>query len=269
MILFPNAKINLGLYITEKRADGFHNLSSCFYPVPWSDILEITPSESFEFTTTGLPISGELETNLCYRAFVLLQEAYAIPPVHLHLHKVIPMGAGLGGGSSDAAFTLMGLRDMFLLPLKNEDLVPFAQKLGSDCAFFLFNQAQLGTEKGDVLVPLDFQLAGKFIVMVYPNFGISTREAYAGVKPKKARKNWEKQLLKPLETWKETISNDFENSLFPAYPQLMDLKSELYLMGAEYASMSGSGSTVFGLFSQAVNLPENWNIYKTWSGTLP
>jgi 4-diphosphocytidyl-2-C-methyl-D-erythritol kinase len=268
MILFPNAKINLGLYITEKRTDGFHNLSSCFYPVPWSDILEITPSESFEFTTSGLAISGELETNLCYRAYVLLQEAFAIPPVHLHLHKVIPMGAGLGGGSSDAAFTLMGLRDMFQLPLNNEELVPFAQKLGSDCAFFLFNQAQLGSEKGDVLHPLDLHLSGKFIVLVYPNFGISTQEAYAGVKPKKARKNWEKQLLKPVETWKEVVSNDFENSLFPTYPPLADIKNELYQMGAQYASMSGSGSTVFGLFNKEIMLPDKWNNYQTWSGVL-
>ncbi|MHA8090958.1 4-(cytidine 5'-diphospho)-2-C-methyl-D-erythritol kinase [Aquirufa regiilacus] len=269
MILFPNAKINLGLYITEKRSDGFHNLSTCFYPVPWSDILEITPHDTFEFSTSGLAISGALETNLCYRAFMLLKEAFNIAPVHIHLHKVIPMGAGLGGGSSDAAYTLMGLRDMFKLPLTNEDLIPFAQKLGSDCAFFLFNQAQIGTEKGDVLTPLDLSLTGKFLVMIYPNFGISTQEAYAGVKPKKARKNWEKQFTKPLETWKEPISNDFENSLFPAYPQLAEIKNELYAIGAQYAAMSGSGSTIFGLFDQEVKLPESWKAFQTWSGLLP
>ncbi len=269
MILFPNAKINLGLYITEKRADGFHNLSTCFYHTPWSDILEITPSESFEFSTSGLAISGSLENNLCYRAFQLLQEAFTIPPVHIHLHKVIPMGAGLGGGSSDAAFTMMGLRDMFKLPLTNAELIPFAQQLGSDCAFFLMSQAQMGSEKGDLLLPMDLSLTGKFLVMVYPNFGISTQEAYAGIKPKKAKKNWEKQLAKPLETWKETISNDFENSLFPTYPQLAEIKNELYARGAQYAAMSGSGSTIFGLFDQEIKLPETWNAYQTWSGLLP
>jgi 4-diphosphocytidyl-2-C-methyl-D-erythritol kinase len=269
MILFPNAKINLGLYVTEKRTDGFHNLSTCFYPVPWSDILEITPHDTFEFSTSGLAISGALETNLCFRAYQLLKEAFPIPPVHIHLHKVIPMGAGLGGGSSDAAYSLIGLRDMFKLPLTNEDLIPYAQKLGSDCAFFLFQQAQLGTEKGDVLTPIDLSLTGKFLVMVYPNFGISTQEAYAGIKPQKARKNWEKQFAKPIETWKETISNDFENSLFPTYPQLTEIKNELYAMGAQYAAMSGSGSTIFGLFDQEVKLPENWKSFQTWTGLLP
>jgi 4-diphosphocytidyl-2-C-methyl-D-erythritol kinase len=269
MILFPNAKINLGLYVTEKRADGFHNLSSCFYAVPWSDVLEITPSSTFEFSTSGLEISGALESNLCYRAFKMLQEAHSIPPVQIHLHKVIPMGAGLGGGSADAAFTLIGLRDIFQLPLSNADLIPFAQKLGSDCAFFLTTQAQIGTEKGDVLQPIDLQLSGKYLVMVYPNFGISTQEAYAGIKPKKARKNWEKQLLKPMETWKETISNDFENSLFPTYPLLAEIKNTLYELGATYAAMSGSGSTIFGLFDQEVKLPESWVAYQTWSGILP
>jgi 4-diphosphocytidyl-2-C-methyl-D-erythritol kinase len=269
MILFPNAKINLGLYITEKRPDGFHNLTSCFYPVPWSDILEITPSAAFEFSTSGLSISGALEDNLCYRAFMLLKDAFSIPPVHIHLHKVIPMGAGLGGGSSDAAYTLLGLRDLFQLALSNEDMLPFAQKLGSDCAFFLTNHAQMGTEKGDVLTPFDLNLAGKFLVMIYPNFGISTQEAYAGIKPKKSPKNWEKNLLKPLETWKETISNDFEKSLFPVYPQLADLKHELYSLGATYAAMSGSGSTIFGIFDQEIKQPESWKAFQTWSGLLP
>ncbi len=269
MILFPHAKINIGLYITEKRPDGFHNLSSCFYPVPWSDMLELSPSETFGFSTTGLAISGAWEDNLCYRAFQLLQKAYHIAPVHIHLHKVIPMGAGLGGGSADAAFTLIGLRDMFQLPLSNEDLIPFAQQLGSDCAFFLTNQAQMGTEKGDVLHPIDLNLSGKFLVMVYPNFGISTKEAYAGVKPKKAKKNWEKQLGKPLETWKETISNDFEKSLFPSYPTLVTIKDELYAMGAQYAAMSGSGSTLYGIFEKETKLPASWESYTCWSGIIP
>ena len=269
MILFPNAKINIGLYITEKRVDGFHNLTSCFYHVPWCDVLELTPNPTFQFSTSGLPIAGALEDNLCYRAFQLLQKDQNIAPVHIHLHKVIPMGAGLGGGSADAAFTLIGLRDMYQLPLSNEDLIPFAQQLGSDCAFFLTSQAQIGAEKGDVLHPIDLNLSGKFLVMVYPNFGISTKEAYAGVKPKKAKKNWEKALAKPIETWKETISNDFENSLFPSYPTLVSIKEELYSLGAQYAAMSGSGSTLFGIFENATPIPEAWDGYATWSGFLP
>ncbi len=269
MILFPNAKINIGLYITEKRKDGFHNLTSCFYHVPWCDVLEISPNATFEFSTSGLPISGALEENLCYRAFQLLQKDHKIAPVHIHLHKVIPMGAGLGGGSADAAFTLQGLRDMFQLPLSNADLIPYAQQLGSDCAFFLHHQAQIGREKGDVLEPINLKLTGKFLVMIYPNFGISTKEAYAGIKPKKAPKNWDNQLAKPIETWKETISNDFENSLFPSYPTLASLKQELYAMGASYAAMSGSGSTMFGIFENPITLPDTWNKYPTWSGILP
>lgn len=269
MILFPNAKINLGLYVTEKRNDGFHNLTSCFYPAPWSDVLEITPNSTFEFSTSGLEISGALESNLCYRAYKLLEASHGIAPVHIHLHKVIPMGAGLGGGSSDAASTLIGLRDIFQLPLSNEDLIPFAQQLGSDCAFFLTNKAQIGTEKGDVLTTFDLNLSGKFLVMIYPNFGISTQEAYAGIKPKKALKNWEKKLLKPAKTWKEAISNDFENSLFPTYPQLSEIKNELYELGADYASMSGSGSTIFGLFEEEIKLPTHWNTFHIWSGILP
>ncbi len=269
MILFPNAKINLGLYVTEKRADGFHTISSCFYPVPWSDILEITPNTTFEFSTSGLEISGKLESNLCYRAYKLLENSHQIAPVHIHLHKVIPMGAGLGGGSADAAFTLIGLRDLFQLPLSNLDLIPFAQQLGSDCAFFLTNKAQMGSEKGDVLAPIELNLSGKFLVLIYPNFGISTQEAYAKIKPKKALKNWEKKLSNPPKTWKETISNDFENSLFLAYPLLAEIKDELYTRGADYASMSGSGSTIFGLFEKEIKLPEHWNSYKTWSGFLP
>ena len=264
MILFPNAKINLGLYVTEKRTDGFHNLSTCFYPAPWSDILEITPSSTFEFSTSGLAISGKLETNLCYRAFMLLIEAFNIAPVHIHLHKVIPMGAGLGGGSSDAAFTLLGLRDLFNLPLTNEDLHAYAAKLGSDCAFFLSKQAAFGKGKGDQLRPIEASLKGKFLVLLYPAVGISTAQAYAGVTPAKAPVDLQKAILK--SDWKEVISNDFEKSIFPLYPQLASLKEELYTLGASYAAMSGSGSTIFGIFNKKIDPPAGWADYTIWTG---
>lgn len=269
MILFPNAKINLGLYITKKRPDGFHELETCFAPVPWSDVLEITESEQFVFTSSGLPIDGPIEKNLCYRAYEALRVDHKIPPVHIHLHKVIPMGAGLGGGSSDASFTCKGLRDLFKLPLSDEELIPYAAQLGSDCAFFIQNQTQLGTGRGEILTPLDLSLSGKFMVLIYPNFGISTQEAFAGITPKKAPIKLKKVLGQPIETWKETLSNDFEGSLFPKYPILENLKAELYSLGATYAAMSGSGSTLFGIFDQAIEIPESWESYAQWHGFLP
>ena len=264
MVLFPHAKINIGLYITKKRKDGFHDLETCFFPVPWTDILEITPSEEFGFSSSGLEISGAIENNLCYRAYELLRQDHAFPPVHIHLHKIIPMGAGLGGGSSDAAFTLMGLRDLFQLPLINDDLQPYAAKLGSDCAFFLSKQAAFGKGKGDVLSPINASLQGKFLVLLYPAVGISTAEAYAGVKPEKAPIDLRKAILK--ENWKETISNDFEKSIFPQHPLLASLKEEMYSLGASYAAMSGSGSTIFGIFDKKIDPPAGWADYTVWSG---
>jgi len=264
MVLFPHAKINIGLYITKKRKDGFHDLETCFFPVPWTDVLEITPSEEFSFSSSGLEIAGAIENNLCYRAYELLRQDHSFPPVHIHLHKIIPMGAGLGGGSSDGAFTLMGLRDLFQLPLTNDDLQSYATKLGSDCAFFLSKQAAFGKGKGDVLSPIDASLKGKFLVLLYPAVGISTAEAYAGVKPEKAPVDLRKAILKP--DWKETISNDFEKSIFSQHPLLASLKEEMYSLGASYAAMSGSGSTIFGIFDKKIDPPAGWADYTVWSG---
>lgn len=269
MILFPNAKINLGLYITKKRTDGFHELETCFVHVPWTDILEITESDAFEFTSSGLAIEGPVSKNLCFRAYEALKADFNIPSVHIHLHKVIPMGAGLGGGSSDASFTLKGLRDLFKLPLTVAQLIPYAATLGSDCAFFIDNQAQLGTGRGEILQPIDIDLSGKYLVLIYPNFGISTQEAFAGIKPKKAPIKLKEVIGQPIETWKETLSNDFEGSLFPKYPLLASIKDELYNLGASYAAMSGSGSTLFGLFDQAIEIPESWKAYPHWHGFMP
>lgn len=269
MVLFPPAKINIGLFITEKRADGFHALETCFVQIPWTDILEISPATSFSFSSTGLPISGNVSTNLCVRAFNLLAKDFPMSPVHIHLHKIIPMGAGLGGGSSDAAYTLMGLRDLFELPLHNHDLVPYAQELGSDCAFFLFNQAQFGQGKGDELSPIPLSLKGYFALLVYPNFGISTQQAYAQVKPKSAPTYLPEAISLPMESWKNNIKNDFEESLFPDFPQLEQMKKDMYALGAEYAAMSGSGSTMFGLFKQKIDPPEGWADFPTWSGIIP
>lgn len=261
MILFPNAKINIGLYVTEKRPDGFHNLESAFFPTNWTDILEITPQASFEFSSSGLPISGSVENNLCYKAYQLLKEAYQIPGVHIHLHKIIPMGAGLGGGSSDAAFTLMGLRDLFELPLSNKDLIPYAQKLGSDCAFFLLNTPAFGTGKGDELSPIECSIQDKWMVLIYPKIAISTQEAYANIRVSPAKNHLPEALKRPISEWKSSIHNDFEDSVFPKYPILKEIKEELYALGAIYASMSGSGSTLFGIFDKEIELPEKWKGY--------
>ncbi len=269
MILFPNAKINLGLYITKKRPDGFHDLETCFIHVPWSDVLEITESEQFGFTSSGLNIEGPIAKNLCFRAYEALKADHNFPPVHIHLHKVIPMGAGLGGGSSDASFTLKGLRDLFKLPLTNDQLIPYAAKIGSDCAFFITEKAQIGTGRGEILQPIDLNLSGKYLVLIYPNFGISTQEAFAGIKPKKAPIKISKAITQAPETWKETLSNDFEESLFPKYPLLAQIKTELYELGAIYAAMSGSGSTLFGLFDQEIEIPASWKSYPHWQGFMP
>jgi 4-diphosphocytidyl-2-C-methyl-D-erythritol kinase len=268
MVLFPPAKINIGLFITEKRPDGFHALETCFVQIPWNDILEITPATNFSFSSSGLPISGSVATNLCVRAYELLKKDFSLAPVHIHLHKIIPMGAGLGGGSSDAAYTLMGLRNVFELPLSNEDLVPYAQQLGSDCAFFLFNQAQFGQGKGDELSPISLSLKGYFVLLAYPNFGISTQQAYAQVKPKPAPVFLPDAISLPMNSWKAQINNDFEESLFPSYPLLEQMKKEMYSLGAEYAAMSGSGSTMFGIFKQKIDPPEGWADFPTWSGFI-
>ncbi|MHA8062852.1 4-(cytidine 5'-diphospho)-2-C-methyl-D-erythritol kinase [Aquirufa aurantiipilula] len=268
MVLFPNAKINIGLHIVAKRPDGFHELETCFFHVPWTDILEITPNPIVEFSSSGLPISGKIENNLCLRAYYALAKDFHVPPVHLHLHKIIPMGAGLGGGSADAAFTLMGLRDLFDLPLTNKQLVPYAQQLGSDCAFFLFQQAQMGKGKGDELSPIACSLQGYHVVLIYPNFGISTQEAYSQVKPQTATYILTQSIQEPIEHWKDQISNDFELSLFPKYPILNQIKQELYDQGAIYAAMSGSGSTIFGIFKKEVDLAERWADFTCFQGLI-
>lgn len=268
MVLFPNAKINIGLHILAKRPDGFHELETCFFHVPWTDILEITPNPTVEFSSSGIPISGKVENNLCLRAYHTLAKDFNIPPVHIHLHKIIPMGAGLGGGSADAAFTLMGLRDIFELDLTNEQLVPYAQQLGSDCAFFLYQHAQLGKGKGDELSPISCSLQGYHVVLIYPNFGISTQEAYSQVKPQTPAYELDKSILLPIEQWKNGISNDFELSLFPKYPILNQIKQDLYGQGALYAAMSGSGSTIFGIFKKEVDLAEHWADFTCFQGLI-
>ena len=268
MLVFPTSKINLGLRITEKRPDGFHNLQSCFYPVRWGDMLDVIPSDSFRFSSTGLAIPGEPTKNLCVRAYELLKAHIDLPPVHMHLHKVVPIGAGLGGGSADAAFTLKLLNERFALGLTTTQLEDYARTLGSDCAFFIQNRPLYCLEKGDVFEEIEVDLTGYHILLVYPNVVISTAEAYATVRPQKPEIPLYDQLQKPIDTWQSAIHNDFEDSLFPAYPVLAQIKQQLYDAGAVYASMSGSGSSLYGIFQSPIVVPNQFWRYIVWQERL-
>ncbi len=268
VLVFPSCKINIGLRITEKRSDGFHNLQSCFYPVGWSDALESIPSSTFSFSSSGLPIPGESAKNLCVRAYELLKADFDLPPIQIHLHKIVPIGAGLGGGSADAAFMLKLLNEQFAVGLDVAQLENYARKLGSDCAFFIQNRPLYCTEKGDVFADIGVDLQGFHVVLIYPNLAISTAEAYAGVQPRQPETVLCEQLQMPIDTWRNTVRNDFEDSLFPKYPVLNQLKQQLYEAGAVYASMSGSGSTVYGIFNAPIATPNQFSAYRVWKGNL-
>lgn len=248
MIGFPNAKINLGLNVIERRADGYHNLETVFYPVTLSDILEILPGKSFHFEASGLALEGDPENNLVVRAYRLLNTAFNLPPVNIFLHKVIPFGAGLGGGSSDAAHTLKLLNEMFELNLSNIQLNEYAVKLGADCPFFIENQPSFATGTGNILSPINIDLSEYQMVIVKPPFGVETVWAYQSITPRKPRKSISEIINQPIETWREELTNDFECTVFEKYPQIGSIKQALYDNGAVYASMSGSGSSVYGIF---------------------
>ncbi len=267
MITFPNAKINIGLQILNKRPDGFHNIASCFYPVGWADILEIIPSDTLVFSSSGIDIPGEASHNLCLKAYYLLKKDFDIPPVAIHLHKIVPIGAGLGGGSADGAFTLKMLNQLFELNLSDDLLENYARQLGSDCAFFIKNEPVYCVEKGDVFEEIDLDLAHKFIVLVNPNIHISTAEAYGGVMPNQPLTSL-RTALTDIENWLKNITNDFEISLLDKYPVIATIKNQLYESGAFYASMTGSGSTVYGIFEQEINLTKTFEGYSIWQGKL-
>ncbi len=255
MIVFPNAKINLGLRVVEKRPDGYHNLETVFLPTRLCDVLEIVEvpdaQNPIEFKATGLQIDGNPDDNLIVKAIQLLKKDYDFPAVSVHLHKIIPFGAGLGGGSSDAAFALKMCNELFSLNLTEEQLIQYASRLGSDCAFFIKNKAALGLERGDVLQELNFSLDNYSLKIIVPPIHVSTAQAYAGVVPQKSENDLITLLKQPIETWKGTIHNDFEKSVFEKFPRILDIKNHLYEKGAVYASMSGSGSSVFGIFDNS------------------
>lgn len=260
MITFPNAKINLGLNIVEKRADGYHNLETIFYPIPVKDALELivpdAPEEKIRLIQSGIQIDSAAEDNLVVKAYKLLDKDYDLPPVEVYLRKEIPSGAGLGGGSSDAAFMLKLINDTFKLNIPIEKLEEYAALLGADCAFFIRNKPVFATGIGNIFSPISLSLKDYGLIVVKPDIFVSTREAFANIKPSQPKKSLKEIILSPVSEWKELMVNDFEKSVFPQFPEIGKIKEELYNKGAIYAAMSGSGSSVFGIFEPKVPLPE-------------
>lgn len=255
MIGFPNAKINIGLNITEKRTDGFHNLETVFFPVGWSDALEFVITDEVHFTTSGIRITGDPESNLVMKAYRLLQNDFSLPFLKIHLHKEIPFGAGLGGGSSDGAFMLSMLNKHFDLNLSGEILEQYAAQLGSDCSFFIRNNPVFASGRGEIMEPVQIALNGMFILLVKPPVEVSTVKAFQFIVPEKPAISLKGLIKLPVQEWKGKVTNQFEPSVFQHYPVIGDVKQSLYDLGAAYASMSGSGSCVFGLFKE---IPDGW-----------
>lgn len=265
MVVFPNAKINIGLNIVEKRKDGFHNIETVFYPIGISDVLEVvenTGSPEIIFKNTGIKIPGKFHENLCIRAYHLIKNDYKIPAVKIHLHKIIPMGAGLGGGSSDAGHIINLLNDLFSLKIPQNKKLRYASELGSDCSFFIKNKAAFATGRGEKLKELDFALLGYHLILIYPPVHVSTRDAYAEVKPEKPMVSLEELIHTPPANWKGNIINRFENTVFKKFPLIEEIKNRLYKMGAVYASMSGSGASVYGIFTDSLSENKSKKIFK-------
>ncbi len=248
MIVYPISKINIGLQVTGKRPDGFHNLETIFYPIQIRDALEVVESESFSFEMSGLGVEGTPDQNLVVKAYELVRSDYSLPPVKIHLHKNIPTGAGLGGGSSDGAYMLMLLNDLFDLNVSKEKLFEYALSLGSDCPFFLYGKPVFATGRGEIMEDVDIDLKNYSLIMVKPPVHISTAEAYRNIVPQKSRLSLKGLIDFPVTRWKGNILNQFERYVFERYPEVEKVKQVLYEQGAYFALMSGSGSSVFGLF---------------------
>ena len=284
MICFPNAKINIGLNIVEKRSDGFHNIESGMYPLTGivHDTLEIIASprltpplstgegeRTIKLFSSGTTIPGNENENLCVKAYDLIKKNYSVPPIKIYLHKAIPIGAGLGGGSADAAFFIRLLNDTFELGISWGEMHHYARQLGSDCSFFISNKPSFAEGKGDELESIKLNLSNYFIALIYPNVHINTAKAYSGVRPKKPVRSLENDLQQlPIEKWKDNIHNDFEDSIFPEFPELKKIKEKLYSLGAVYASMSGSGSAMYGIFKKVPGIKKDFGNYSYREGKL-
>lgn len=277
MLVFPNCKINLGLQILNKREDGYHNLATVFYPVGWKDVVEVVkrddarqttdhgsePNSPVTYTSSGLYVTGNPANNLCIKAYNLLKKDFpSLPPVHMHLHKTIPMGAGLGGGSADGAFTLKLLNDKFQLGLSHEQLMAYALQLGSDCPFFIINKPCYATGRGEVMEPVELDLSKYQFVIVNPGIHVNTGWAFGQLQLSDApRADLRTIIRQPVETWNDLLINDFEAPVCKAHPEIAEIKEELYKAGALYASMTGSGSTVFGVFEKNIKLSFSFTTY--------
>lgn len=267
MISFPNAKINLGLNVVEKRPDGFHNLETVFYPIGLCDALEIVESGQTKIKITGIELDSQPGENLVLKAYHLLESEFGLPPVAIHLHKAIPFGAGLGGGSSDAAFMLKLLNDFFSLNLSVLQLETYASRLGSDCAFFIRNKPAFACGKGEQLFPATLDLSSYSIVLIKPSFSVSTAEAYSGIKPCKPGTSLLKLFETPINRWRDSFVNDFEIPVAGRYPEITRIKKILYDAGAIFSLMTGSGSAVFGIFETVPShlksfFPSDWFFYR-------
>ena len=258
MITYPNAKINIGLNITERRPDGYHNIESVFYPINLQDAVEIKtiegeePQGGYKLKVSGTILDGTPDDNLVVKAYQLLRKDFNFPAQKIHLYKHIPVGAGLGGGSSDAAAIIKMLNDKFALGLTSEQMQNYAVQIGADCPFFINNTPVFATGIGNIFTPIELSLHGKTIILVKPDIFVSTRDAYALVKPSPAAIPLTEAIKQPISEWKQIITNDFEKSVFAKYPEIAAIKDKLYDMGAIYASMSGSGSAVYGIFDSPI-----------------
>ena len=255
MIVFPNAKVNIGLNVVSKRNDGYHNIETVFYPIKLYDVLEFVVSEKTELSTTGIKIDGNTDDNLILKAYRILKKDFNLPEIKFHLHKIIPFGAGLGGGSSDAAFTLKALNSFFNLGISVEKLKDYAALTGADCTFFIENKPAFASGTGNKLEPIKLDLTQYETVVLFPPVVVSTYEAYKNIFSAKPDFDLRNLCRLPIENWKETVVNDFEKYVFRVFPVVKELKEKLYETGAVYASMSGSGSTVYGIFR---HLPVNF-----------
>jgi len=263
MLCFPNAKLNLGLNILRKRPDNYHDLQSIFLPINLKDGLEIVPDETINntvFTNTGLTVDTSAEDNLVYKVYKFFQSKYNLPNAKIHLHKVIPFGAGIGGGSADAAFAAVMINKLYKLNISELELMEIVKNFGADCPFFIVNKPALVTGIGDNIKPVKIPvLSDKKIVLIKPDFKISTKNIFSKIIPEENAPNLEEAINKPIEQWKNYFTNDFEDVVFEDYPVLAEIKQKLYEQGALYASMSGTGSTVYGIFDKKTEIDEFWN----------
>ncbi|NJN41609.1 MAG: 4-(cytidine 5'-diphospho)-2-C-methyl-D-erythritol kinase [Flammeovirgaceae bacterium] len=257
------------MHIIDRLPDGYHQIETCYYPVPWSDVLEVVPAEKFSFTSSGEIIPGNPEDNLCVKAYREIQKNHNLSPIAIHLHKIIPSGAGLGGGSSDASFCLRILNSVFDLSCTSEEMISYAGRLGSDCAFFLEDSPKIGTGKGDLLTRIDINLKNFYLVIIKPPLHISSSEAYGLITPSKPGTSIRNIIREiPITSWKKELVNNFEEPIFQKYPELKKIKDRLYLKGAVYASMSGSGSSLYGIFTSQIDLEKEFPGCNYWAGKL-